>query len=371
MSSDPAAFAPADFRFMARALELARHGWYSSAPNPRVGCVIVRDGELIAEGYHARTGAAHAEAAALAQVDDARGATVYVTLEPCDHHGRTPACSQSLIEAGVARVVYAMTDPNPKVAGRGATRLADAGINTESGLLAEAARRLNRGFLQRMKNGRPRVTLKLATSLDAKIALADGSSKWITGVAARGDVQRLRAQSCAIVTGAGTVVADDPRLTVRDERFERRGRVPVRVVLDSLLRVDPGARVFEDPATSVVYTADGGAERRAEFDRRGIELVTLEKSAEGVSLTTLLADLAARECNEVLVEAGPTLVSSFIDARLFEELIVYLAPKILGAGARDAFPTRTLDDLAAAHQLDMVDVTAVGSDLRLTFTPVA
>src|SRR6056297_2282103 len=283
---------------MARALRLAERGRYTTAPNPRVGCVLVRGGAVVGEGWHERAGGPHAEIVALAAAGAAaRGATAYVSLEPCCHHGRTGPCTEALIEAGVARVVYGADDPNPRVAGEGAARLRAAGIDVAGGLLAAQSERLNAGFLLRMRHGRPRVTLKIASSLDGATAMASGESRWITGDAARRDVQRLRAASGAILTGIGTVLADDPRLTVRGEAFGAAPRQPLRVVLDSRLRTPADAKVL----------AGTGA---------------------------VLALLAQREINDVLVEAGPELCGAFLAAGLVDELVIYLAPHIMGSETR-------------------------------------
>jgi diaminohydroxyphosphoribosylaminopyrimidine deaminase/5-amino-6-(5-phosphoribosylamino)uracil reductase len=341
---------------MARALQLAARGLYSSAPNPAVGCVIVdAAGHVVGEGWHRRAGEAHAEPAALAAAGAAaRGGTALVTLEPCSHHGRTPPCAEALIAAGIARVIAATTDPNPRVAGAGLQRLRDTGIDCATGLCEAPARELNRGFFSRMTRGRPWVTLKLGSSIDGRTALADGSSQWITSVAARADVQRLRARASAIVTGAGTVLADDPSLTVRDPTLDLAGRVPLRVVFDARGIVPATARLLTDGQPTLVLTAASVA----------------VDAAGRIDVTAALRHLAQLECNEVLVEAGPRLAGSFLDAGLADEVVLYVAPTILGDSARPSFILpQPLATLAARPRYHFHDVRQVGPDLRLALRP--
>lgn len=352
---------------MSRALVLARRGLDTTTPNPRVGCVLVRDGMEVGAGWHERAGEAHAEIHALrAAGDRARGATCHVTLEPCSHHGRTPPCSEALIAAGVARVVAAMEDPNPRVAGQGLRALAAAGVRVETGLLADAARALNAGFCRRMGGQGPRVTCKLAASLDGRSAAADGSAKWITGEAARADVQRLRARSCAVLTGIGTVLADDPRLDVRADG--NASRQPLRVVLDRHLRCPPAARILQPPGKAVILCAmpaPGAAV--AALTAAGAEIVALP-GAEDEFLRAALMWLAdQRAINEVLLEAGPTLAGAMVRAGLVQELIVYQAPLLLGSRGRPLLELPGQGDIAGARRLRMMDSTRVGADFRHTY----
>ena len=364
------AFGELERRWMSRALELARAGLYSAAPNPRVGCVIAAGEHLLGEGFHARTGGPHAEVVALAAAGArARDATVYLGLEPCSHLGRTPPCSAALIAAGVGRVVAAIEDPNPRVSGRGFAALRDAGIEVATGLMAEEARALNAGFISRMGRGRPRVTVKLGASLDGRTAMASGESRWITGAAAREDVQRLRGESCAIVTGIGTVLADDPRLDVRLPEDLTCGRQPLRVVLDGSLRITPGAKILAPPGHAVVLTARTAAPEAAALRGRGAEVESLPRDGAGLDLQALLVLLAGRECNEVLVEAGPALAGAFVAARLVDRLVVYLAPVLLGADARGMFALAGLTRMAERLQWRFTDVRPVGEDLRITAEP--
>jgi len=359
-----------DRRFMRRALDLAESGLYSTPPNPAVGCVLARWGQVVGEGFHARAGGAHAEVAALEDAGPAAaGATAYVTLEPCSHHGRTPPCVDALIAARVSRVVVAMRDPNPAVDGGGLARLGAAGIPTDVGLMSEAAAELNRGFVSRMTRGRPWVTLKLGASLDGRTALANGTSKWITGEPARADVQRLRARASAVVTGSGTVVADDPLLTARDPRFEMRGRRPLRVVLDSGLRTPPLAHVLSVAGPTLILTRDPDSPLAAPLREAGAAVESVPTGAGGLDLAAVLARLAALECNEVLVEAGPTLAGEFLRAGLADEIVVYLAPVVLGDTARGLFTLPAIERMCDRSEFEWRDVERVGDDLRLTLRP--
>ena len=362
---------------MARAIALARRGLFTTDPNPRVGCVLVRAGRVVGEGFHRRAGEPHAERNALAQAGSAaRSATAYVSLEPCCHHGRTPPCTQGLIEARVGRVIAAMRDPNPRVAGQGLERLRAAGIAVEQGLLETEARALNPGFIQRMEQGRPYVRCKLAMSLDGRTAMASGESQWITSPAARADVQRLRARSSAIVTGVETVLADDPSMNVRLNAAELSGmdpgdsvRQPLRVVLDSRLRMPPQARMLELPGgTLVLHTGErpGVADALA---AAGAELTQVPAAQGRVDLAAALSHLAEREINEVLLETGPTLAGAALARGLVDELIVYLAPHVMGDGARGLFHLPGLERMEQRIGLEIIDVRAVGPDWRITARP--
>ncbi|HEX7972496.1 MAG TPA: bifunctional diaminohydroxyphosphoribosylaminopyrimidine deaminase/5-amino-6-(5-phosphoribosylamino)uracil reductase RibD, partial [Thiobacillus sp.] len=331
-----------------------------TAPNPRVGCVIVNKGAVVGEGWHERAGTPHAEIHALkAAGDAARGATVYVTLEPCSHHGRTPPCAEALIQAGVARVVAAMTDPNPLVAGGGIAMLTLAGVTAEVGLMEAEARALNPGFVSRMTRGRPWVRLKTASTLDGKTALANGASQWITGEAARADVQKLRGRACAILTGSGTVLADNPRMTVREVDI---GRQPLRVIVDSELRTPKDATIL--PALVACHHADPAA--RATLEQAGAEVVELPAADGRVDLPGLLALLAQRGVNELHVEAGAALNGALLQAGLVDEWVAYVAPMAVGDDARGLFAMSPLATLADAARFKLADVRQLGGDLRLT-----
>jgi len=349
---------------MARALQLAARGLFTTSPNPRVGCVIVRDGRIVGEGWHERAGMPHAEIHALEQAGEAaRGATVYVTLEPCSHHGRTPPCAEALVNAGVARVVAAMRDPNPLVAGGGIDMLTLAGIQAEVGLLEAEARALNPGFISRMTRQRPWLRLKTASTLDGKTALANGASQWITGEAARADVQTLRARACALLTGSGTVLADNPRMNVRDFDI---GRQPLRVIVDSGLRTPADAAIL--PALVACHHADPAA--RAALEQAGAEVSELPGADGRVDLAALLALLAQRGVNELHVEAGARLNSALLAAGLVDEWVAYVAPMAVGDDARGLFAHATaLDSLDAAARFRISDVRQLGGDLRLTLLP--
>ncbi|MCQ4325843.1 bifunctional diaminohydroxyphosphoribosylaminopyrimidine deaminase/5-amino-6-(5-phosphoribosylamino)uracil reductase RibD [Stutzerimonas stutzeri] len=362
----------ADHAWMARALQLARKGLYSTHPNPRVGCVIVADGERVGEGWHVRAGEPHAEVHALRQAGErARGATAYVTLEPCSHHGRTPPCAEALVKAGVARVVAAMQDPNPQVAGRGLALLRSAGIEVASGVLEVEARELNAGFIKRMESGLPFVRAKLAMSLDGRTAMASGESQWITGPAARAEVQRLRARSSAVLTGADTVLMDAARLTVRGAELGLDAqstalalqRPPLRVLVDGRLRVPLDAPFFQAGAALVATAADG---REEAYRGAGHELLALGR--ERVDLAALLRELAARGANEVLVEAGPRLVGAFASLGLIDEYRIFVAAKFLGSSARPLLEL-PLERMNEARELKIVDIRAVGEDWMIVAQP--
>ncbi|HXG27312.1 MAG TPA: bifunctional diaminohydroxyphosphoribosylaminopyrimidine deaminase/5-amino-6-(5-phosphoribosylamino)uracil reductase RibD [Nevskiales bacterium] len=361
---------PDDLRYMARALELARRGLYSTHPNPRVGCVLVRDGRVVGEGWHRRAGEAHAEVDALAAAGgQARGATAYVTLEPCCHHGRTPPCTDALIAAGVTRVVAAMPDPNPRVNGGGLEALRAAGIQTACGVCEAEARALNRGFVSRMERGRPWLRVKLAMSLDGRIAAANGESRWITGTAAREDVHRLRAEAGAVMTGVGTVLADDPSLTVR---LPGEWDPPLRIVLDTQLRMPELARMLSLPGRTLVMTAeDEGSSAWRALTRAGAELHRVPLVGHRLDLPAVLGLLAQRQVNEVLVEAGPTLAGALLQAGLADELILYLAPFLLGDRGRGLVSLPGLNSLAQRLPLQIDDIRALGQDWRIMARPAS
>ena len=348
-----------DAGYMARALRLAQRGLYSTQPNPRVGCVIVRGDSVVGEGFHERAGEPHAEAIALRVAGDlAHGATAYVTLEPCSHHGRTPPCAGALIAAGIRRVVIAMQDPNPLVAGRGIARLRAAGITVECGLMQTQAEKLNRGFISRMSRGRPFVTLKLAASLDGRTAMASGESQWISSEAARADVHRLRAEAGAVLTSSATVLADDPALTVRHVDTLRQ---PDRIVLDPRGRVGAGAKVWNEGARRILLTAQARSAVPA-----GVEVSRLNGEGSYFSLTAAFAELGRLQINEVLAECGPTLAGLLLQAEVVDELVLYLAPCLLGDAARPLARLPNLERLSQRLQFEWRDVRAVGPDLRLT-----
>ena len=354
-------FSETDQHYMTRALELAERGMYTTTPNPRVGCVIVRGGEIVAEGWHERAGEPHAEAIALAAAGErARGATAYVTLEPCAHHGRTPPCCEALVGAGIARVVAAMEDPNPLVAGKGLQRLRAVGIESACGLMETQARELNIGFVARMARGRPWVRMKIAASLDGRTALANGRSQWITGTEARRDGHRWRARACAILTGIGTVKDDDPELTVREVETPRQ---PLRVVVDSRLDTPGSARVLG--AGTLIAAARQDAARSAALAAKGAEIVVLPNAAGKVDLAALMRELARRQMNEVHVEAGHRLNGSLLQENLVDELLVYLAPSILGDTARGMFHLPELEALSARRELVVKNVQTIGADIRI------
>jgi diaminohydroxyphosphoribosylaminopyrimidine deaminase/5-amino-6-(5-phosphoribosylamino)uracil reductase len=357
-------FSAADHAFMARALQLARRGLYCTSPNPRVGCVMVRDGRVIGEGWHEGAGLPHAEAVALSAIvgagDAAKGATAYVTLEPCSHFGRTPPCAEALIDAGVARVVAAMQDPNPLVAGRGLAKLTAAGMDVTVGLLAGEANELNIGFVSRMTRGRPWLRLKVAASLDGKTALNNGVSQWITGPDARRDAHAWRARSCAVLTGIGTVKDDNPRLTVREVQTTRQ---PLRVVIDSRLEMPPDAAVLD--GGNVLIAAARDNERGAALRVRGAEIVLLPNAQGKVDLPGLLRELGRRGINEVLAEAGTRLNGSLLREGCVDELLIYQAPILIGDAARGMFGLAELADLAGVMRLNIIERRAVGADFRI------
>ena len=365
-----------DVHYMARALELARKGLYSTHPNPRVGCVIVREGQIVGEGWHALAGEPHAEVHALRQAgEQARGATAYVTLEPCSHHGRTPPCADALVNAGVTRVVASMQDPNPEVAGRGLLRLMTAGIAVQCSVLEAEARALNKGFIKRMETGQPYVRVKLAMSLDGRTAMASGESQWITGPEARSAVQRLRAQSSVVLTGADTVLADKARLTVRPDELGLNAeltalaaaRAPLRVLIDGRLRVPLDAPFFQ--AGSALVATCAAASARGRYHDEGHEIVAMADSAGHVDLRKLLTELGTRGVNEVLVEAGPRLAGAFTRLGLVDEFQIFIAGKFLGSSARPLLDL-PLAQMSEALELNIVEMRAVGNDWRVIALPV-
>ncbi|WP_158883385.1 bifunctional diaminohydroxyphosphoribosylaminopyrimidine deaminase/5-amino-6-(5-phosphoribosylamino)uracil reductase RibD [Rhodanobacter sp. L36] len=351
---------------MAHALRLAERGLFTTQPNPRVGCVIARDAQVLGEGWHQRAGEPHAEVFALREAGDrARGATAYVTLEPCAHHGRTPPCANALIDAGIRRVVIAVQDPFPQVAGRGIELLRAARMVVDVGLMRDAARELNIGFFHRIERGRPWVRVKLAMSLDGRTALGNGESTWITGEPARADVQRWRARSSAILAGSGTVLADDPRLTARLPEGESSA-APLRVVLDRRFQIPGGRHVFDDAAPTLLLhaptvTPDNRHQR--------IECASVAEQDEALDLHAVLTLLADRGCNEVHVEAGHTLCGALFSAGLVDELLLYVAPLFLGDDAQPLLRLPALTDMADRWQLRTVDRRMLGDDIRLRLRP--
>ncbi|WP_237067002.1 bifunctional diaminohydroxyphosphoribosylaminopyrimidine deaminase/5-amino-6-(5-phosphoribosylamino)uracil reductase RibD [Microbulbifer guangxiensis] len=364
---------------MARAIQLAEYGLYTTMPNPRVGSVIAdAAGNILGEGWHRRAGLPHAEIEALKDAGErARGAIVYVTLEPCSHTGKTGPCADALIEAGVAKVVFGMEDPNPAVAGSGLQKLKDAGIEVEGPLLEEQCRALNPGFIKRMTLGLPLVRSKSAMSLDGRTAMASGESKWVTGPAARADVQRLRARSCAIITGVETVRFDNPNLNVRADEMalellaaESAAEVqPLRVIVDSRLRTPSRAFILQGDAPTLVVTTPGAdAERRQRLEKAGAEVIELPADSNGrVDLLALLQELARRQCNEVLVESGATLSGEFLYRGHVDELIVYMAPKLLGSTGRPLFEL-AIDRMGSVLPITITEMRAVGHDWRIIAT---
>lgn len=356
-----------DAFFMARAIQLAKKGRYTTDPNPRVGCVLVRDGVVIGEGWHAKAGLGHAEVEALKNVQDATGATAYVTLEPCSHQGKTPPCCDALISAGIARVVAAMQDPNPQVSGRGLEKLKAAGIEVSCGVLQDDALALNRGFIKRMTAYRPFVRSKLAMSLDGRTAMASGESKWITGAEARADVQRLRAESSAILTGINTVLADDPALNVRVDWVVEQ---PLRVVLDTHLNMPVTAKMAKLPGRSLILTCADDPQKQRALQQAGFDVYKLGEKNGRLDLHAVMDFLSQQQINELLVESGSVLNGELLTEGLIDEYIIYMAPCILGDQGRGLFKLPGLQQMAEKKQLKLRDVRQVGSDLKLTYTPL-
>ncbi len=375
-----------DRKCMAEAIQLAWRGLYTTSPNPRVGCVLVRDGKVIGRGWHQWAGQAHAEIIALRDAEkmygNARGATAYVTLEPCSHHGKTPPCCEALVAAGITRVVAAMQDPNPLVAGRGLDYLRSAGIAVESGLLETEARELNPGFISRMTRNRPWVRVKLAMSLDGRTAMASGESQWLTGPAARSDVQRLRARSCAIVSGVETVLRDNAALSVRANELqlpetdeyppahEIARRQPLRMVLDSKLRLHPPARIFAQPGRLVIATLNDEQARIEPVIDNGGEIFRTAGDNGRIDLHAVMNFLTEQQCNEVLIEAGPTLAGAFWRAGLVDWLTIYMAPTLLGSNGKPLLDL-PLDTMREQQRLDIREIRAVGNDWRIDAVPQA
>ena len=353
---------------MARALLLAERGVFTTAPNPRVGCVIVKNEVIIAEGWHHRAGEAHAEVNALVQLNqrEANGADCYITLEPCSHDGKTPPCCDAIIKAGIKRVIIAMKDPNPMVAGRGIEKLKQVGIVVVLGVLEEQAEKLNQGFCQRMRMGRPYIRSKLAMSVDGKTAMASGESQWITSQDARQDVQKLRAQSSVILTGIGTVLTDDPSLSVRPGDWYPQGelvRQPLRVVIDSNLRIPLNAKILNSEAETLVVSIKPS-------DKKGVNVMVIQADRGHVDLKKLMNRLAEREINDVMVEAGSKLNGALVQAGLVDELVIYMAPKLLGDSAQGLFHLPALQKMSQNIALNITDIRAVGSDWRITASPI-
>ncbi|MBW6389740.1 bifunctional diaminohydroxyphosphoribosylaminopyrimidine deaminase/5-amino-6-(5-phosphoribosylamino)uracil reductase RibD [Billgrantia antri] len=370
---------PTDAAWMAHALQLARRGLYTTHPNPRVGCVLVKNRRLVGEGWHLRAGEPHAEIHALRMAgESARRATAFVTLEPCSHHGRTGPCAVALIEAGVKRVVVAMQDPNPEVAGRGIAMLRDAGIEVEVGVLEEEAQRLNVGFVSRMSRQRPFVRMKMAMSLDGRTAMQSGESQWITGPHARAEVQRLRAAASAIMTGVDSIIFDNSRLTVRasqlnlDDAEAIAARQPLRVVVDTQLRLPEAAACLREPGRTLVATVSAHEpQRRARLEAAGAEVVVLRSGNDGrVDLPSLMRYLAEQELvNEVLLETGATLAGAMLEVGLVDEMQLFVAPTLLGGEARPLFALPGLTRMAQQRPLEILDIRAVGRDWRITARP--
>jgi diaminohydroxyphosphoribosylaminopyrimidine deaminase/5-amino-6-(5-phosphoribosylamino)uracil reductase len=378
-------FAYSDEYYMARAIRLARNGWYTTHPNPRVGCLLVKDGQLLSEGWHEYAGQGHAEVnalAALENIEQARGATAYVTLEPCSHFGKTPPCSIALIEAGIARVVIGMVDPNPLVAGNGVKRLQEQGIEVKTGVLEAEVSALNSGFIQRMLHKRPRIRCKMAMSLDGRTAMASGESQWITGPEAREDVQRLRAESSAIMTGIGTVLADDPSMNVRSEHYQQVNRQPDRVILDSRLQLPLTAKMLGLSGQTCVCTAKASqktnqrdeagqaADKQTRLTELGVAVYQLASDSVNAQPRIRLAEvmnvLNDRQYNEVLLEAGAKLTGAMLQAGYVDELIIYMAPHLMGSEARGLFNLPGLDKMQDRIELSITDIRAVGKDFRIS-----
>jgi diaminohydroxyphosphoribosylaminopyrimidine deaminase / 5-amino-6-(5-phosphoribosylamino)uracil reductase len=353
-----------DAFYMARAIHLSKKGLYTTDPNPRVGCVLVKDGRIIGEGWHKQAGLPHAEVEALNNTtEDTNGATAYVTLEPCSHHGRTPPCCETLVKAGIKRVVAAMQDPNPKVSGNGFAYLKATGIEVSCGVLEQDARVLNRGFLLRMTENRPFVRSKLAMSLDGRTAMASGESKWITSPEARADVHRLRAESSAILTGINTVLADDPSLTAR---IDKEIVQPIRVVLDSTLKMPTNTRLASLPGRSLILTCCKDEAKKEVLQKVGFEVYQLPENEGRLDLTEVLTFLVGQEINEVLVESGAVLNGALLTENLVDEWVIYMAPKILGDQGRGLFTLPELDKLSDSKEMKFKGIRQIGNDLKLT-----
>ncbi len=355
-------FTADDHQFMARALHLAEQGLYSTMPNPRVGCMIVKDNKIVGEGAHLKAGEPHAEVFAIRQAGaQAKGATAYVTLEPCSHTGRTPPCSQALVSAGVAKVIVAMQDPNPQVSGSGLAHLQSHNIEVAAGLMERQAQELNPGFISRMSRNMPFVRSKIAASLDGKTALKNGESKWITGEAARLDVQYWRARSCAILTGAGTVLADNPRMNVRELSIDRQ---PLKVIVDSQLKTPVDANILHGGNVLIAFASDRQGKAKQLLEA-GAELLCIPDKEGKVCLRTLLSHLASQQINEVQCEGGEGLNGALMAQSLIDELLIYYAPKLMGGAAKDMFAMPEFTSMSQAIALDILDMRQIGADIRL------
>lgn len=355
-------FSSADHTYMSQALQLAEKGLYSTSPNPRVGCVIVHGNQVVGSGWHVCAGQPHAEINALdAAGAAARGATVYLTLEPCSHHGHTPPCAEALVKAKVAKVIIATQDPNPLVEGKGLSLLKRAKIKVQIGLMKAESEKLNIGFVTRMRHNRPWVRMKIAASLDGKTALNNGSSQWITGEAARRDGHRFRARSCAVLTGIGTVLADDPQLTVR---LVETSRQPLKVIVDRRLEIPINAKILHGNG-ELIFTAGASEERLIALSKAGARPILLPDEKGDVALTKMIQTLATFEINEVLIEAGSRLNGSFIRANLVDELVIYLAPHFIGDAAQSMLSLPELTNLSEKYKLKIQDLRMVGQDIRI------
>jgi diaminohydroxyphosphoribosylaminopyrimidine deaminase/5-amino-6-(5-phosphoribosylamino)uracil reductase len=376
MKNNMTQFSSDDYRFMQRAITLAKRGHYTTSPNPRVGCVLVKNGEIIGEGFHQKAGEGHAEVNALKMAgNNAQGATAYVTLEPCSHFGRTPPCAQGLIKAGVKHVIAAMVDPNPKVAGNGLKMLEQAGISYQHGLLTQAAENLNIGFIKQMTTGLPYVRCKLAASLDGKTAMKNGESKWITSPQSRQDVQRLRAQSCAIISGADSILIDDAKMTVRWSEFgelknryqKELVRQPIRIVIDSKNRLTPSLALFKEsgPIILIRNTIENIHQWPHFVEQVCLPFDEKSKSNQHIDLRALLEYLAKLNLNDVLIESGSRLAGAFIEQNLVDELILYQAPKLMGADSQSLVNMTTIENLSQAKELNISDLRMIGKDIRI------
>lgn len=364
---------PNDQFYMAEALRNAAKGLYTTRTNPRVGCVIVKDGELIAHGHHQSPGNPHAEINALSSIANSTNATVYVSLEPCSHYGKTPPCAEALVAAKVARVVAAMHDPNPLVNGEGLAYLQEHGIKTDSHVLENEALELNKGFVKRMTTNRPYITVKSAISLDGKTALKSGESKWISSDASRIDVQKLRARSCAIMTGIETVIADDPNLTVRLSKeelsIETQLTQPKRVVLDTRLRISSKAKILKHAEEVIIYTCATDNEKISKLKKLKAEVVSADLINDNVDLEFVMKDLGKRGINEILVEAGSTLVGSLLERQLVDEMVVYMAPHIMGDASHGLAKLGSIQSMQDRIELDVVQTRTIGNDFKITLKP--
>jgi len=366
--SSSVSFTQADHEFMAQAFRLAEKGLYSTDPNPRVGCVIVKNDKIIGEGWHQKAGEAHAEVNALNEAgNDAKGATAYVTLEPCCHQGKTPPCTDALIKAGIHRVVAAMQDPHDKVAGKGLKLLQASGIDTQVALMQAQAEALNPGFIKRMKSGRPFVRAKLAMSVDGRTAMASGESKWITSDAARADVQHWRARSSVIMTGVGTVLADDPSMTARIDGVEE---ATTRVVIDSNLSMSEKAKLLSVPGNTIVMTTCDEDDEITRLQNAGAEVIEVPSHHGSVNLGAVLDELAKEQVNEVLLETGATLSGAMLQAGLIDEMIIYMAPVLMGSEARPLFNLPGMASMQQKISLDISDIRSFGKDIRIMAKPV-